>query len=169
MDGGDPYLRALMRTISASESNMSKPYHLLYGGKTVPSLAHHPEQCVPIITGPNVGQCTTAAGRYQFLDSTWQEKAQKYHPHPPAWYTLKRAYRFEPEDQDIVVYEWLADTSAWGMDIPQLLRAGQIETVLKALSGTWTSLGYGIETNSMSARLPAIYQKMLAEELAGAG
>ena len=33
MEGGDPYLRALMRTISASESNVMRPYHVLYGGE----------------------------------------------------------------------------------------------------------------------------------------
>ena len=32
MEGGDPYIRALMRTISAAESNTSDPYHVLYGG-----------------------------------------------------------------------------------------------------------------------------------------
>ncbi|MFQ3617769.1 MAG: glycoside hydrolase, partial [Cyanobacteriota bacterium] len=41
--------------------------------------------------------------------------------------------------------------------------------VLYILSPTWTSLGYGIETNSMSASLPDIYEEMLREELAIAG
>ncbi|MEL7245712.1 MAG: glycoside hydrolase, partial [Cyanobacteria bacterium J06573_2] len=35
----------------------------------------------------------------------------------------------------------------------------------KTLSPTWTSLGYGIETNSVSSSLPRIYQKVLQEEL----
>lgn len=166
MEGGDPHLRALMRTISASESNMSKPYHLLYGGKTIGSLRRHPEHCVPIVNGPNEGDCTTAAGRYQFLDKTWQTKAAKYHPESPSWYAVWADYSFEPQYQDIVVYNWLADSNAWGVDIVQLLKEGQINTVLKTLSGTWTSLGYGIETNSMSSRLPSIYQEMLAEEQA---
>jgi len=47
-----------------------------------------------------------------------------------------------------------------------LLREGEVTQVLKLLSGTWTSLGYGIEDNSMSALLPQIYEEMLAEELA---
>jgi muramidase (phage lysozyme) len=37
--------------------------------------------------------------------------------------------------------------------------------VLRRLSGTWTSLGYGIESNTMTARLPRIYQEILQEEL----
>lgn len=164
MQGGDPYIRALMRTISASESNVSRPYHVLYGGEYVADLSRHPEKCVPIVVGPNVGNCTTAAGRYQFLDFTWEEKAKKYHPKSSGLFWWK-TYRFEAEDQDTVVYRWLSDPQAWGMNLSQQLRQGNLEKVLRLLSGTWTSLGYGIENNSMSPYLPRIYQKMLQEEL----
>jgi muramidase (phage lysozyme) len=64
-----------------------------------------------------------------------------------------------------VVYRWLSDEKAWGIDISQQLRQGKLDTVLRELSGTWTSLGYGIEDNSMTGYLPSIYQKMLKEEL----
>ena len=122
MRGGDPYIRALMRTITASEANVTRPYHVIYGGKQVDNLERHPELCVTIVAGPNRGNCTTAAGRYQMLDFTWSRTARRYHPN-------------------------------------------EIDRVLRLLSGTWTSLGYGIETNSMSDRLPRIYQNMLQEEL----
>ncbi|GFE67416.1 glycoside hydrolase family protein [Chroococcus sp. FPU101] len=168
MTGGDPYIRALMRTITASESNVTKPYYVLYGGKYVADLSKHPEQCMPILVGPNIGQCSTAAGRYQFLNTTWYEKAQKYHPRPSGVLWWKN-YSFEPEYQDRVVYAWLNDQSAWGVNISQKLQQGKIEAVLKLLSPTWTSLGYGIETNSMSPHLSRIYQKMLTEELKRVG
>ncbi|WP_319420944.1 glycoside hydrolase family 24 protein [Pleurocapsa sp. FMAR1] len=164
MAGGDPYIRALMRTITASEANVKRPYNVIYGGQYVDDLSHHPEVCVPIVAGPNVGQCSTAAGRYQMLDFTWSKQAQLYHPRPSGIWRWK-TYSFEAEYQDAVVYEWLSDSNAWGTDIPQLLRQGKITQVLKLLSGTWTSLGYGIETNSMSDYLPKIYQNMLQEEL----
>lgn len=164
MKGGDPYIRALMRTITASESNVSQPYHVLYGGRYVSNLSQHPNECVPIVTGPNTGNCTTAAGRYQFINTTWYERAKRYHPNPSRflWY---ESYSFEPQYQDEVVYRWLKDSRAWGIDIPALLRKGKINQVLKLLSPTWTSLGYGIEDNSMSSRLPDIYRKMLKYEL----
>ncbi len=164
MQGGDPYIRALMRTITASEANVSHPYNVIYGGEQIDNLSSHPEVCVPIVAGPNIGNCTTAAGRYQMLDFTWSEQAQKYHPDPSGiwrWQT----YSFEAQYQDAVVHSWLSDTNAWGTDIPQLLRQGEITQVLNLLSGTWTSLGYGIETNSMSSYLPQIYQNMLRQEL----
>ena len=166
MQGGDPYIRALMRTISASESNLAHPYHVLYGGDRVQDLSQHPDQCVPIVAGPNLGDCTTAAGRYQFLTTTWLDKAEAYHPRPPAWFEFWTAYSFEPQYQDWVVYQWLSDEQAWGVSLSDLLRQGEIYTVLEMLSGTWTSLGYGIEDNSMSAYLPQIYDEMLQEELA---
>lgn len=168
MKGGDPYIRALMRTISASESNVLQPYSVIYGGEQIGDLSHHPQKCVTIVTGPNKGNCSTAAGRYQMLNRTWIKKARRYHP-KPSRFLLWTSYSFEPEYQDAVVYAWLSDRQVWGSDISKQLRQGKLEEVLRLLSGTWTSLGYGIETNSMSKKLPKIYQQILQEELQAAG
>jgi muramidase (phage lysozyme) len=164
MKGGDPYIRALMRTISASEASGNRPYSLLYGGQQVSDLSRHPEICVTIITGPNTGNCSTAAGRYQIINTTWYQIAQRYHPNPMQimfWVS----YSFEAEYQDAVVYRWLSDSQVWGIDITQQLHQGKLNEVLRRLSPTWTSLGYGIENNSVSRSLPKIYQKILQEEL----
>jgi muramidase (phage lysozyme) len=166
MTGGNSYIRALMRTISASEAQDSNPYTLLYGGEHFWELNRHPDRCITIVSGPHQGECTTAAGRYQLLTSTWQKKVRQYHPKH-----LKEnriSYSFEPELQDRVVYAWLSDRHAWGNDIAALLKQGKLEQVLQLLSGTWTSLGYGIENNSITPILTRIYQKVLAEELAQA-
>lgn len=168
MQGGDPHIRALMRTISASESHDKRPYSLIYGGERFRDFGRHPDRCVTIIAGPNEGDCSTAAGRYQFITTTWEQKAARYHPKPGGFW-LWRSYSFSPEEQDVVVYRWLNDPNAWGVDLAALLRQGQLQEVLRLLSPTWTSLGYGIETNSMSGYLPEIYQEMLGEELRAAG
>jgi muramidase (phage lysozyme) len=165
MEGGDPYIRALMRTISASESNVENPYSVIYGGSRAENLAQHPDRCITIPVGPNTGLCSTAAGRYQFITTTWQEQAKKYHPGAEGLW-LWQHYSFEPAYQDMVLYRWLSDARAWGNDLPTLLKTGQVNTVLRLLSPTWTSLGYGIETNDMSAALPQIYQEVLQQELA---
>nr|OEJ77119.1 glycoside hydrolase [Desertifilum tharense IPPAS B-1220] len=167
MTGGDPHIRALMRTISASESNVRRPYSVLYGGQYLENLSRHPDRCIRIVAGPNTGNCTTAAGRYQFLTTTWHEQARRYHPQRTAM-RLWHEYSFEAEYQDAVVYAWLKDSRVWGEDIPALLEQGKLDRVLRMLSGTWTSLGYGIETNSMSQYLPTIYQEVLQEELRSA-
>jgi muramidase (phage lysozyme) len=167
MEGGDPHIRALMRTISASESNVENPYSVIYGGSRAENLAQHPDRCVSIPIGPNTGRCSTAAGRYQFITTTWQEQAQKYHPGAEGLW-LWQHYSFEPAYQDMVLYRWLSDSRAWGSDISTLLKTGQVNTVLRLLSPTWTSLGYGIETNDMSNTLPQIYQEVLQQELTAA-
>lgn len=165
MEGGDPYVRALMRTISAAESNTDEPYHTLYGGDLIDDLTQHPDVCIDIVAGPNIGDCTTAAGRYQFITTTWLEQAERYHPHPPRWYSWWSEYSFEPAYQDKVVHAWLMDSTFWGTDIPELLRQGRLEDVLYLLSPTWTSLGYGIEDNAMTPYLGEVYQAVLDEEL----
>lgn len=168
MAGGDPYIRALMRTISVSESNDPNPYGLLYGGEHFSAWDSHPDLCIKIAAGPNAGDCSTAAGRYQFITTTWEQKSRLYHPKPEGWLFWQR-YAFDPDSQDRVIYRWLADREAWDMDIQAQLKAGQLLPVLRTLSGTWTSLGYGIETNEMTPYLSEMYQKFLKEEKAKAG
>ena len=164
MSGGDPHIRALMRTISSSEANYLNPYNILYGGYYIDDLDKHPNRCISIPTGPNKGNCSTASGRYQFLNTTWAEKAALYHPQSQPHHQ-KYSYSFEAIYQDQVLYSWLSDSQAWDEDILQLLEQDKIEEVLKLLSPTWTSLGYGIEDNVMSKHLPKIYRKLLVEEL----
>lgn len=164
MEGGDPYIRALMRTISASEAAGENPYGLLYGGQHTHDLSHHPNRCITIQTKINQGHCSTAAGRYQFLTETWYEKAALYHAEASHSHGDK-VYSFEPKYQDLVTYHWLTDQEQWQMDIAAELENGNLQQVLKQLSSTWTSLGYGIEDNNTTRALPNIYQDLLAEEL----
>lgn len=166
MTGGDPYIRALMRTISASEAQDSDPYTVFYGGQHITDLSQHPDQCITIVSGLHKGECTTAAGRYQLLSTTWDEKVQQYHPEHSQNTSDTVSESFQPRQQDAVVYAWLSDRNAWKIDINAELEKGNLNEVLKHLSATWTSLGYGIETNSVTSQLPKIYQKALAEELA---
>lgn len=163
MQGGDPYLRALMRTISASESNVLRPYHVLYGGSYVWTLERHPNRCEAIGRGPNKGNCSTAAGRYQLLAGTWVELAARYHPERTDDPLDAVRLSFEPRYQDAVVYAWLSEPR-WG-NLSSQLRQGRVQSVLRRLSGTWTSLGYGIENNDMSRELPRVYQQVLRDEL----
>lgn len=165
MKGGDPYIRALMRTISSTEASDRSPYTIIYGGQHFTDFSQHPNRCVPITRGPNIGKCSTAAGRYQMLNFTWKEKAKRYHPEPPGMMFWK-PYSFAPEYQDAVVHAWLSDPKAWrGQDISQMLKDGKFRDVQRLLSGTWTSLGYGIESNSLTARLPKVYKRVLQQEL----
>lgn len=165
MQGGDPHLRALMRTISVAESNTLHPYHVLHGGAKIGSLGQHPNRCERIGAGTNRGNCSTAAGRYQVLYGTWLELVPRYHPDWTGPQDDPARMAFLPRHQDMVVHAWLADTRFWNMNLAEQLRRGRIQTVLRRLSGTWTSLGYGIESNTMSRELPRVYETLLADEL----
>lgn len=162
MTDGNPYIRALMRTISTSEAKDTNPYTLLYGGKHFTDFSRHPNQCITIVSGPHQGECSTAAGRYQMLNSTWLEKVKQYRSKQS---NLTSSDNFESQSQDEVVYAWLTDRHAWGADIADLLKQGKLNRVLQLLSGTWTSLGYGTENNSITPMLSKVYQKALTEEL----
>jgi muramidase (phage lysozyme) len=165
MQDGDPYIRSLMRMISASEANDRQPYSLIYGGSRAKNLNRHPNFCAPIKVGPNTGNCSTAAGRYQMINTTWYRTARRYGADERGW-PWDRHYSFAPLQQDRVVHNWLKDPQAWNMDITKELRQGRLEVVRKRLSSTWTSLGYGIETNTMTSQLSRLYDQILKEELA---
>jgi muramidase (phage lysozyme) len=163
MKGGDPYIRGLMRMISTSEANDPQPYSLIYGGSRADQLDRHPSKCVTINAGPNKGNCSTAAGRYQTINTTWNDIAQRYQG-KQICFMWKCQYSFAPLEQDKVVYAWLSDRKFWGMNISQELRAGRVASVRKRLSATWTSLGYGIETNVHTNKLDRNFDRIMEEE-----
>jgi muramidase (phage lysozyme) len=164
MTTGNPYIRALMRTISTSEANDPRPYSLIYGGSRATNLEKHPEKCIKIQAGPNKGNCSTAAGRYQTINTTWYTIAKRYQTKKICFFWTCQ-YSFEAIEQDKAVYAWLSDPKPWGMDIAKELRSGNITGVRKKLSPTWTSLGFGIETNIMTSSLEKTYKLVLQEEL----
>lgn len=130
--------RALLDHIAATES--AGRYDVRYGGngdKTFQGFADHPRVAEPITSGPDVGKTSTAAGRYQFLGSTWDQQAKKL--------GLKD---FSPANQDAAAWD-LAQTeykAKTGKDLLTVLRSGDqaaIADVPRQLSGQWSSLPGG--------------------------
>lgn len=132
--------RALLDTIAGSES---PGYNTMYGGGQFEGYTDHPRKAVPITTGPNVGKTSSAAGRYQFLGSTWDEvKREAGLPD------------FSPESQDAGAWHLATKTykAKTGRDLAGDLEKAQgnpqaIAGIGKYLSGVWTSLPGGIEPN----------------------
>ncbi len=129
-----PQAYKLLNTIAGTES---PGYDVMYGGKRFTGFADHPRVAVPIGTGPNAGRTSSAAGRYQFLASTWDQQAKKL--------GLKD---FSPANQDVAA--WDLAKSAYsrntGRDLERdLLDPSQLGRIATSLSGTWTSLPGGIE------------------------
>jgi muramidase (phage lysozyme) len=127
-----PEARALLDHIAGPES--AGRYDVMYGGNRFQGFADHPRVPVPITSGPDAGQTSTAAGRYQFLGSTWDQQKQKL-----------GLTDFSPANQDAAAWD-LAQTeykTKTGKDLLTALRSGQTADVLPALSGQWSSLPGG--------------------------
>ena len=148
-----PEGRALLATIGGPEAGGQ--YNVRYGGAHFDGYADHPRIKQAIESGPNKGGMSDAAGRYQFLGSTWDE--------------AKKALGltdFSPASQDKAAW-WLAQRdyhAKTGGDLTAALKSGDPEKlagVAQALHGTWTSLPGGIEEGTTSGKFAASYSAAL--------
>jgi muramidase (phage lysozyme) len=145
-----PEGRQLLDAIAGSES---PGYNTKYGGGTFNDFTDHPRQAVPITTGPNAGKTSSAAGRYQFLGSTWDE-VKKEAGLPD----------FSPDSQDAGAWHLANKTyqQRTGRDLTADLQSAKgdpnaIKQIGQALSKVWTSLPGGIEPNRATASFASRY------------
>ena len=126
-----PEGKALLDAIAGSESG---GYNSRYPSKTFSGYDDHPRIDETILSGPNKGLTSNAAGRYQFLSTTWDR-----------W---KPGNAFTPENQDIAAYRLAIAAYGYGeQGLLKALRENPLRVANK-LSGTWTSLPGGIEPNN---------------------
>jgi muramidase (phage lysozyme) len=146
-----PEGRALLDTIAGTES---PGYDVLYGGGRFADFSRHPNIAVPIRSGPNRGKASTAAGRYQFLFSTWT-----------AIQTELGLADFSPASQDKAAWH-LAQTEYHRREQRALLsdlKNGAFDRVGPALHSQWTSLPGGIEQGVNANRFVKNYTVNLAK------
>jgi muramidase (phage lysozyme) len=126
--------KALLDAIAGSEAGAAG-YKSRFPSKSFSSFADHPRISEPISWRP--GYTSDAAGRYQFLSTTWDQ--------------YKPAKEFTPENQDIAA--WRLAIAAYGKGesgIVQDLRKNPL-IVANKLSRTWTSLPGGSEPNAATS------------------
>jgi muramidase (phage lysozyme) len=135
-----PQGRVLLDAIAGSES---PGYDVMYGGGKFTDFADHPRKAVPIASGPNAGRTSSAAGRYQFLGSTWDEVKKE-----------ANLPDFSPESQDAGAWHLANKTykAKTGRDLATDLESAKgnpsaVQAIGRQLSGVWTSLPGGIEPN----------------------
>jgi muramidase (phage lysozyme) len=144
---------ALLDTIAGTES--AGQYNVIYGGQTFEDYSDHPRMNVEIKQGPNKGRYSSAAGRFQFLEGTWDE--------------VKEALElpdFSPHSQDKAAW-WLAQRDykkRAGRDLLSDLRFGdadRMREIGQSLSSTWTSLPGGIEAAATDDSFAKAYSHSL--------
>lgn len=147
--------QALLNTIAGPES--AGRYDVMYGGGRIGDLSQHPRQAIPIASGPNAGKTSSAAGRYQFLGSTWDQYANKL-----------GLSDFSPASQDKAAWALAQDVyrQKTGGDLTSALQSGDqsaLDRIGRSLSGTWTSLPGGIEQGINGSRFASAYQNALGQ------
>jgi len=127
-DAPNPYIRAFLRMITLKEGgagtcNGISPYQTLVGGQVISDKNYryggtkaskgksncegsnffngydgHPGIFVKFASGNCPGSCSTAAGRYQYLGSSWEDQGSK---------TKNGVSDFSPANQDLAYYLFL--------------------------------------------------------------
>lgn len=159
--GLTPEARGLLDTIAGSEANTRDPYNLIVGGGRFRDFSDHPRR-VGVVTGNGP---STAAGRYQFTKTTWDDSVRKWGSQFTRGDNGK--VPFTPENQDRMAWLLAQDRyrRSTGRDLQSDLQDPSMHPrVLSVLSGEWTSLPGGIEPNSMTrSRQSALRKNILSE------
>lgn len=146
--GQNPRVRAFLDMIAFAEGTLGKDeYYAQYGQPPATSLKSHPGSRVCLdIRGKTV--CSTAAGRYMFLERIWASTAKKL-----------GLRDFMPKNQDRAALYLL-----YMHGVIPIIQNGQIAQAIDRVKRTWSTMPnspYGQPTQRLDALL-AIFKKKLA-------
>lgn len=139
-------VKAFLDTIAAAEGTASADgYRTQYTGTKFASFSDHPRE---MRCGRRYGKklCSDAAGRYQFLSTTWDRFAKKFGVHD-----------FSPENQDLMAIELIREKDAL-----EDIEAGRLESAVRKLAYIWPSFRrYGGSVESSMPKLEQMYLQNL--------
>jgi muramidase (phage lysozyme) len=141
----DRRVKAFLDTIAEAEGTGPDGYHIQYTGTKFASFSDHPRE---MRCGRRYGKklCSDAAGRYQFLSTTWDRFAKKF-----------GVKDFSPQNQDLMAIELIRERGALG-DV----EAGRLEPAVRKLAYIWPSFRrFGGSVESSMPKLEAMYQQNL--------
>lgn len=141
----DSNVRAFLDMIAYAEGTAGPDgYRTLFGGRLFDSYADHPRQLFTFKNSRGETLKTSAAGRYQFLQGTWDELKRKL-----------GLQDFGPASQDLGAIELIRQRGALN-DV----RAGRVVDAIAKVRSVWASLpgaGYAQPERSIT-NLLAAYQ-----------
>ncbi len=138
-------LRAFLDMIAYSEGTASDPdsgYRTMFGHRLMNSYADHPRQLFTFTNSRGEQLKTSAAGRYQFLQGTWDELRAKL-----------GLQDFGPASQDAACVELIRQRGALD-DV----KAGRLTQAISKCAKTWASLpgaGYAQPERRLSQLMAA--------------
>ncbi|WP_293247564.1 MULTISPECIES: glycoside hydrolase family 104 protein [unclassified Microcoleus] len=139
-------VKAFLDTIATAEGTAgSDGYRTQYTGTKFASFSDHPRE---MRCGRRYGKklCSDAAGRYQFLSTTWDRFAKKF-----------SITDFSPQNQDFVAVELIREKDAL-----EDIEAGRLEPAIRKLAYIWPSFRrFGGSVDSSLPKLEAMYEKNL--------
>jgi muramidase (phage lysozyme) len=142
----DLRVKAFLDTIATAEGTATPDgYRTQYTGTKFVSFSDHPRE---LKCGRRYRKklCSDAAGRYQFLSTTWDRFAKKF-----------GVKDFSPHNQDLMAIELIREKDALG-DV----EAGRLEPAVRKLAYIWPSFRrFGGTVESSLPKLEAMYQKNL--------
>ena len=120
----NPNVRQFLNVISMAEGTDKNGYQTAFGGGLINDLSDHPRKLYDFNQTDGTPNQTSAAGRYQFIQPTWDDVSNKL--------GLKN---FSPENQDLAAVELLRRNGS----LPALLN-GDFQTAIQKSGSTWASL-----------------------------
>lgn len=124
------YQKALHDSIAYAEGtrNHSKDgYDVMFSFRIMNSCQSHPNQCIRFGS-----TCSTAAGRYQFLNGTWRSIA-----------SARNLGTFEPENQERGAAYLISTTRRVSVPQTRAMTASEYANAMSKLSYEWASLPPG--------------------------
>lgn len=119
----NPNVRKMLNTIAASEG-VKHGYNTLFGNQVINDLSAHPNIKKSFKQTDGKTNVTTAAGRYQFLNGTWNNVARQY------------GFKdFSPRNQDLGAIALIAGRGA----LDDVIKGNFRQAILK-LGPEWASL-----------------------------
>jgi muramidase (phage lysozyme) len=102
-------------------------YDVMFSFRLMSGCSRHPNQCISY-----GGTCSTAAGRYQFLTSTWNSVAR-----------ARNLTSFEPENQERGAAYLISTTRRVSVPQNRAMTASEFSNAMSKLSYEWASLPPG--------------------------
>lgn len=122
---GDQNIAAFLMMIRAAEGTAGpRGYQTMFGYRYFDSFADHPRQKFAFKQTDGATNYTTAAGAYQFLETTWDDLRAKL-----------GLPDFSPASQDAAAVQLIREKGALADVV-----AGRFEAAVRKLGGIWASL-----------------------------